>query len=238
MKYNIGDKVKVKSLEWYNNNTSNADFICCANFIPFTQRMSIWCGCVMTIKSIVCDTYFVEENLFAWTEDMFEEFTDYKENMESIEITLNDKNYIIDVEKAKELGVLKEKDTKCKSWKEFREKYKNYKGCVVMSDITDDNECYFTNCPIRTSEQLTKEEAIAISAFSKLLKLRRDWIGTWDPDWSNGSVRKYYIEVRKNEFYIDYHYVYSRTFSFPTKEMAEEFLECFRSLFEQCKHLI
>ena len=158
--------------------------------------------------------------------------------MDYIEITLNDKNYIIDVKKAKDLGILKEKDPRCKSWEEFRNKYKNYKGVVLISDIADINECYFTNCPIRTSEQLTKEEAIAITAFSKLLKLRRDWIGTWEPDWSNGSVRKYYIEVRKNEFYIDYHYVNSRTFSFPTKEMAEEFLECFRSLFEQCKYLI
>jgi hypothetical protein len=199
--------------------------------------MSTFCSCILTIKSINSNFIHVEENIFDWTEDMFEGLVNYKENMDYIEITLNDKNYIIDFEKAKDLGILKEKDTKCKSWKEFREKYKNYKGCVVMSDITDDNECYFTNCPIRTSEQLTKEESIAISAFSKLLKLRRDWIGTWEPDWSN-CERKYCIEVCRNEFYVNCNTLYSKTFSFPTEEMAKEFFDLFKDLFEQCKNLI
>lgn len=243
MKYKIGDKVRVKSLDWYNNNTSNADFICCSNFIPFTQHMSVFCGCVLTIKSIERDNiYLVEENLNAWTEDMFEGLADYKENMENmenVEITLNDKNYIIDFEKAKELGVLKEKDTRCKSWEEFRVKYKNYKGCVVMSDITDNNECYFTNCPIRTSEQLTKEEAIAISAFSKLLKLRRDWIGNWNPDWSNSECKlKYCIVVKDNSIIINPFCLVQHPFSFPTEEMACEFLKHFWDLFVQCKMLI
>lgn len=226
MKYNIGDKVIVKSLEWYNNNTSNDDFICCANFIPFTQRMSIFCGCVMTIKSFDCNIYYVEENLYAWTEDMFEGLADCKEN---VTITLNGKDYNIDVEKAKELGVIKEKDTRCKSWEEFIKKYLNMYGYRKGTRIS---------CPIYIEDQLTQDDSLALSAFSKLLKLRRDWIGDWNPDWCNGSVRKYYIEVRRNEFYIDYHYVYSRTFSFPTKEIAIEFLECFRNLFEQCKNLI
>lgn len=159
------------------------------------------------------------------------EIVDYKEN---IEITLNDKNYIIDFEKAKELGVLKEKDTICKSWEEFKSKYLNKDGYFVNPT----NNISTNSFPIHTWNQLTPKEAIAISAFSKLLKLRRDWVGDWNPDWSNGGVRKYYIEVRNDEFHIDYHYVYSRTFSFPTKEMAIEFLECFRNLFDQCKMLI
>ena len=159
MKYKIGDKVRVKSLDWYNNNnTSNADFICCSNFIPFTQHMSLFCGCVLTIKSIERDNiYLVEENLNAWTEDMFEGLAYYNENMknmENIEITLNDKNYIIDVEKAKELGVLKEKDTRCKTWKEFKLKYKNIRGYSIDS-LTD--EIYNPLNPISVCEQLTKK---------------------------------------------------------------------------------
>lgn len=154
-----------------------------------------------------------------------------------IKVTINGVEYNLDLEKAKELGVLEEKDTKCKSWKEFREKYKNYKGCVVMSDITDDNECYFTNCPIRTSEQLTKEEAIAISAFSKLLKLRRDWILDWNPDWC-GSERNYCVIVTNNHYTTHYFYSDHHVFSFPTEEIAKEFLNCFKDLFEQCKCII
>ena len=235
MKYKEGDKVKVKSIEWYNNNTPNADFIYCASFIPFTQSMSIWCGCVMTIKSIQSNNiYLVEENLYAWTEDMFEEFTDYKENMENVEITLNDKNYIIDVEKAKELGVLKEKDLRCKSWEEFKKKYLKKQGYFY-------DECdmciALTNNPTKASEQLTGDEAIAIKAFSKLLKLRRDWISNWNPDWKNAE-RKYCIVVVCTCFTITSYYSDHHTFSFPTKEMATEFFNLFKDLFEQCKNLI
>ena len=152
-------------------------------------------------------------------------------------VTINGVEYSLDLEKAKELGVLNEKDTRCKSWEEFKNKYKYCKRVVILPDITENNECYFTDGSIRTSEQLTKEEAIAISAFSKLLKLRRDWIGDWNPDWHN-SERKYCVIVlgkhcTVSSFYSDHH-----AFSFPTEEMAKEFLECFKDLFEQCKILI
>lgn len=158
--------------------------------------------------------------------------------MNEITITLEGKEYQIDVQKAKELGVLKEQDTRCKSWEEFRNKYKNYKGVVLISDITDSNECYFTNCPIRTSEQLTKEEAIAITAFSKLLKLRRDWIGNWEPDWSNMYIDKYGIVCIQNNIKIDKFYSISKPFTFSTYDMAKEFLQCFEGLFVQCKNII
>lgn len=155
--------------------------------------------------------------------------------MNEISITLNGKEYQIDLEKAKKLGILKEKDTRCKSWENFCDKYETKQG-FHYDDTTE--KVFIHDYPYTINEQLTENEAIAINAFSKLLKLRRDWIGDWNPDWSNGSVRKYYIYLRKNEFYIDYHYDYSRNFSFPTKEIAEEFLECFKDLFEQCKYLI
>ena len=155
--------------------------------------------------------------------------------MSEITIILDDKEYQIDIQKGVELGILKEKDLRCKSWEDFRKKYKSAKG-FHYDGIN--NEMLSNHNPCAANEQLTENEAIAINAFSKLLKLRRDWIGTWEPDWSDGSVRKYYIYFRPNKFYIDYHYDYSRNFSFPTKEMANEFLECFRNLFEDCKYLI
>lgn len=155
--------------------------------------------------------------------------------MDYIEITLNDKNYIIDVKKAKELGVIKEKDSRCKSWEEFKLKYKTSRGYFYESTSS---QMHTPLNPCNGCEQLTQQEAIAIQAFSKLLKLRRDWIGDWNPNFCNSTEIKYYIAAYRSEFYVDYCSEYSKTFSFPTKEMAREFLECFKHLFEDCKFLI
>ena len=88
-----------------------------------------------------------------------------------------------------------------------------------------------------STDQLTEDEAIAIKAFSKLLKLRRDWIGTWNPNWC-GVENKYCIVVRETHIIIAYFYAIHHPFSFPTEKMAEEFLKCFEDLFNQCKNLI
>lgn len=239
MKYKVGDRVRIKSIKWYNENKDEYGYVF-SHGIFFIPRMSIFCSCIMTINAIdtVNDNniYYVEENACVWTEDMFEEFTDYKENMDYIEITLNDKNYIIDVKKAIELGVVKETYTRCKSWEEFKNKYLKKQGFFY-------NECdmsiALTNNPTKVSEQLTENEAIAIKAFSRLLKLRRDWVGNWDPDWSSLEYKhKYCIIIRNNNITIGPFCDVQHPFSFPTEGMAIEFLECFRNLFEQCKNLI
>jgi hypothetical protein len=235
MKYNIGDKVRVKSLDWYNENKSDEGHIFCRSRY-FNPDMSTFCSCILTIKSINSNFIHVEENIFDWTEDMFEGLANYKENMDYIEITLNDKNYIIDVEKAKDLGILKEKDRRCKSWEEFKLKYKGTRGYYY--DYATD-KIYNPLDPWGASEQINQQDAIEIYAFSKLLKLRRDWIGEWNPDWSNVLCKcKYCIISRNNNITIGSFDDVQHIFSFPTEEMAREFLECFRSLFEQCKMLI
>jgi hypothetical protein len=154
--------------------------------------------------------------------------------MNEIIVNLEGKEYQIDIQQAKKLGILKEKDTRCKSWEEFKLKYKNSRGYNIDS-LT--YEIYNPLNPISVCEQLTENEAIAISAFSKLLKLRRDWIGTWEPNWHN-SENKYCISVCETHIKVNSFCAIQQTFSFPTREMAEEFLKCFKDLFEQCKNLI
>lgn len=154
--------------------------------------------------------------------------------MSKVNVTLEGKKYQIDIEKAKKLGVLEEKDTRCKSWDDFLEKYAYRTGFYF--DEAKGNIDTTVN-PIAFDEQLTEEETNAMVAFSKLLKLRRDWIGTWKPNWFESVIC---IEVCNDfeEFEVNRIYKYPRAFSFPTEEMAREFLECFRNLFEQCKCLI
>ena len=134
-------------------------------------------------------------------------------------LTLNGKEYLLDIEQAEKLGLLKEKDSRVKSWEEFKEKYSNE----------------FLHY---TATQLTVEEATALAAFSKLLKLRRDWIGEWEPDWENDKTEYYVIECIGNTIRMYPQRIYSRNLSFPTQQMAHEFLETFRDLIEEAKILI
>lgn len=75
MKYKIGDKVKIKSFDWYNQNKDEDGFVHCGDRV-FDDYMSVFCGSVVTIRGIYHHYigYDVQEDMQCrtWTEDMFE----------------------------------------------------------------------------------------------------------------------------------------------------------------------
>ena len=76
MKYKKGDKVKVRSLDWYNANKNSEGAIIFNDFRIFDDSMSEFCGKVVTIEH--CNAkhnyYDIEEDgkVNFWTDDMFE----------------------------------------------------------------------------------------------------------------------------------------------------------------------
>lgn len=68
MKYKVGDKVRVKSLEWYKNEYRNGG-------ISFVSKMSEFCGKVVTIEIVWNGVYYIEEDedKFSWQDYMFED---------------------------------------------------------------------------------------------------------------------------------------------------------------------
>ena len=151
------------------------------------------------------------------------------------DIILEGKEYQLDIEQAKKLGLLKEKDNRVKSDIEFVKKYCGV--CGYSYNITA-NMITRSETPIYTADQLTPHEAKALAAFSKLLKLRRDWIGEWDPDWTNDTTCKFIIGYVDRDIKVNVRNVSARSLSFPTEQMAREFLETFRDLIEEAKILI
>lgn len=81
-----------------------------------------------------------------------------------------------------------------------------------------------------------------IDALSKLLMLRKSWVGDWeckdtevDANWCivrdyDGWIKSYCFVIKDS--------THEHAFPFPTEEMAKEFLECFKDLFEETKELI
>ena len=149
-----------------------------------------------------------------------------------ITITLEEKEYQLDIEQAEKLGLLKEKDSRVRSWKEFTTKYD--KAYIVNGTCASPQEANI----FCTASQLTIHEAKAIEAFSKLLKLRRDWIGEWEPDWSDGQTSHGIIWLNKNKIQANTACTIAFPLSFPDYKMAKEFLETFRDLIEEAKTLI
>lgn len=131
--------------------------------------------------------------------------------MKTIEI--DGKEYQLDVEKAKELGLLKAKDTKPRSWSEYCNN--------VGRNIYDK----FSSC----------EESKAFVALGKLIQLRDAWVGDWEPDWTNDKEYKWIIQYDYNDVHIYHSFVISRPLSFPTKDMAIEFFDAFSGLLGQAK---
>ena len=75
-------------------------------------------------------------------------------------------------------------------------------------------------------------------AIFKLEQLRDCWRRGWEPDWNDIKQAKYCICYYQGRFKTSELYETRYFLSFPTRKMAEEFLECFRVLIEQAGDLI
>jgi hypothetical protein len=93
-KYKIGDKVRVKSLDWYMLNKDEYDnvVLCGGETKPsFTRSMSIYCGKVMTIFDVDSEygeyTYTMQEDngRFCWDDEMFEGIVDDKSDIVDVD---------------------------------------------------------------------------------------------------------------------------------------------------------
>ena len=77
MNYNVGDKVRIKSLDWYNENKDEDDNVVCL-YSYFDKGMSEFCDKIVTIKSLhgcpnVKAFRIIEDNGYSWwSDDMIE----------------------------------------------------------------------------------------------------------------------------------------------------------------------
>jgi hypothetical protein len=65
MKHKIGDKVRVKSLDWYNANKNHNGYITGLGE-TFGDTMSKFCGKLVTINSVTKFGYFINEDEYKY----------------------------------------------------------------------------------------------------------------------------------------------------------------------------
>lgn len=132
--------------------------------------------------------------------------------------------------------VREKKQTPPKSWEEFCKRYPVKIG-----------EAYINSCGELLSARInsssredknwcaSKEEAEAFLALMQLRQLRKAWVGDWKI-----SERESYAVIYAccDNLRVDINTTSRRSLSFPTKLMAEDFLNCFKDLCETAKILL
>lgn len=125
-----------------------------------------------------------------------------------------------------------------RSWEEFCEKcpvklgetYIDGSSRFITSNLRIRHFLYGKNiCP-------SKKSAEAHLAMIQLEQLRNCWWNGWKPEWNN--CEKYVIKFEKNDLIVFTARRIHAFLVFPTREMAEEFLKCFRDLIEKAGDLI
>lgn len=134
-----------------------------------------------------------------------------------------------------------------RSWEEFcrnnpiqdHEAFINYaNGYITMC-----KECAGSGLGIWTRKPekdrckcVSQKSAEAHLAMMQLEQLRNCWWNGWEPEWSN--CEKYVIKWDKNDLTVFTARNIHAFLTFPTREMAEEFLKCFKDLIEKAGDLI
>ena len=148
--------------------------------------------------------------------------------------------YEIDKEKStfEKIIFKKKENIKPRSWEEY---CNNFSGELfyfsnrnsIESVVTSDGMSYTAKDYLPS-----KELAESFLAMMQLMSLRQAWIDDWEPDWSDSNKHKWCIINDINRLVIGLYGGSSRSLSFPTEEMAEDFMNCFKDLLEVAKPLI
>lgn len=82
-----------------------------------------------------------------------------------------------------------------------------------------------------------KEQARAVLALAQLLQLRKAWVGSWIPDFTEGSVKHCIINF-KGKLHVQGYAFTNSTMSFPDDRLATSFMNTFEDLLEVAKPLL
>lgn len=133
--------------------------------------------------------------------------------------------------------VLRKIDNRARSWEEYCKKMEGKSSYYYDGLFEKIKSSKFGSSPL-LAEFEDKEDIETLVAFCKLFHLRRDWVGEWKPDWKNKKQWKFSIVSDTDKIEKGIGRTLSRSLSFPTEEMRDEFLDCFKDLLEQAKSLL
>lgn len=233
MKYKVGDKVKIKNLDWYNTNKSETDYLYCNNIV-FVQKMSEYCGKKATIvdRTDVSYKLDIDNKFYYWTDDMFEEnFND----METKEIIIP-QGWEIDEVRGNKIILMESKKELPKTWEECYELLGE--GEFINNESIICN--YIPHCAASKANENILPTGLGkpMLALMQLLVCREIYRQGWKPNWYDSKTKKWVIEYVNNNIASMTYMQTSKVLSFQSAEIRDQFLENFRDLIEEAKELI
>ena len=82
-----------------------------------------------------------------------------------------------------------------------------------------------------------EDDADAFVAYGRLIRLRKAWVGDWNPNWADSNQVKYCIKWNYSKLDVFTNKSVCQPMNFPTEEMAREFCKCFENFLIKAKGL-
>lgn len=246
MKYKVGDKVVIKSADWYYKNRDEIGQVDCGGGTCFIPSMITFCGQIVTISSVQpsLEFYRIKEDggTFYWTDEMIEGIF----SEENKPLTFGDswecpQGYQFVDENGNVINA--QKITLEKKEKIYP---KTYDECCEILGVDPDNFLAITNCYEGEVETTDYERSLS-SKFASLWgllvcrdaywKIAGEEMGMGKP-WEPTMETVYCISRNDNVIECLYRGGKSNILEFPTPEMRDAFYENFKELIEICKELL
>lgn len=127
-----------------------------------------------------------------------------------------------------------------KTWEEFckRNDIASGESYIALNSMICELATWKRNSIADRNICTSKQEAEAFLALMQLRQLRKAYVKNWEPDWGNEYSTKYNICVRGNICNVVPTIIHQRILSFPTEELAKQFLNNFKDLLEIAKTLL
>lgn len=126
-----------------------------------------------------------------------------------------------------------------RSWEEHAKTITDGYYINVEGDIRAIRYCHKTETSDKVRNVIPSVGlAEAFRAMMQLMSLRQAWIKNWSPQWDDENTNKFCIVFEKDKYEIYTNICISRPLSFPSMEMARDFLDTFHDLLDLAKDLL
>lgn len=230
MKHKVGDKVRIKSLDWYNKNGGDNKAV---NFglIWFGTSMKDYCGKIATIMEVGPFFYRldIDNQWWYWVDKMFDETY----NMEQKEVKVKiPEGYEVDKEKStfeEPINIVfKKKDNEVRNWNDLVGKKVPSGSKVIdtLSNISILAPCWTFDKNRDKNIFIDEKPAKSALAMAQISQLMPYYGGAiTDEEWDNEDIHKYVINkyrsnINKDTFYVNYVFL-----AFHTEEQRDDFLK-------------